>query len=162
MTRRRLVLALLVLAAACGSAQVAPENRTRTRSDLLTLEVEAGKWLPLDTKSANFDNIADAQTPSATLLDGYLDAAVPPPAGDIHAVIAPHAGIMFSGPVAACAYKAVAAQAYDVAVLVGPSHFVGFDGVALYPEGAFATPFAFRPTAATSFPDTAPPSFLTP
>ena len=30
---------------------------------------------------------------------------------------------------------------YDVAVLVGPSHFAAFDGVALYPEGAFASPF---------------------
>lgn len=43
--------------------------------ELLTLEVDAGKWLPLDTKSANFDNIADVQMPSATLLDAYLDAA---------------------------------------------------------------------------------------
>ena len=47
----------------------------RSVRDLLTLEVDANKWLPLDTKSANFDNIADAQTPSATLLDAYLDAA---------------------------------------------------------------------------------------
>jgi hypothetical protein len=47
----------------------------RSVRDLLTLQVDAGKWLPLDTKSANFDNIADVQTPSATLLDGYLDAA---------------------------------------------------------------------------------------
>jgi uracil-DNA glycosylase len=47
----------------------------RSIRDLLTLDVDAGKWLPLDTKSANFDNIADAQTPSATLLDAYLDAA---------------------------------------------------------------------------------------
>ncbi|HEY9228568.1 MAG TPA: DUF1587 domain-containing protein, partial [Gemmatimonadaceae bacterium] len=43
--------------------------------ELLTLDVNAGDWLPLDTKSANFDNIADVQTPSATLLDAYLDAA---------------------------------------------------------------------------------------
>jgi hypothetical protein len=42
---------------------------------LLGLEVDPGKWLPLDTKSANFDNIADVQMPSATLLDSYLDAA---------------------------------------------------------------------------------------
>ncbi|MEO5568029.1 MAG: DUF1592 domain-containing protein [Gemmatimonadaceae bacterium] len=42
---------------------------------LLTLDVDASKWLPLDTKSANFDNIADVQVPSATLLDSYLDAA---------------------------------------------------------------------------------------
>ena len=47
----------------------------RSVRDLLGLEIDAGKWLPLDTKSANFDNIADAQTPSATLLDAYLDAA---------------------------------------------------------------------------------------
>jgi hypothetical protein len=43
--------------------------------ELLTIDVSAGDWLPLDTKSANFDNIADAQMPSATLLDAYLDAA---------------------------------------------------------------------------------------
>lgn len=42
---------------------------------LLSLDVDPGKWLPLDTKSANFDNIADVQMPSATLLDAYLDAA---------------------------------------------------------------------------------------
>jgi hypothetical protein len=38
MKRLVLVLSLLLLAAACGSAQVAPENRTRTRSDRLTQE----------------------------------------------------------------------------------------------------------------------------
>jgi len=48
---------------------------TRSIKELLTLEIDAGKWLPLDTKSANFDNIADVQMPSATLLDAYLDAA---------------------------------------------------------------------------------------
>jgi hypothetical protein len=47
----------------------------RAIRDLLTLEVDAGRWLPLDTKSANFDNIADVQMPSATLIDAYLDAA---------------------------------------------------------------------------------------
>ncbi|MGH9324972.1 MAG: DUF1592 domain-containing protein [Vicinamibacteria bacterium] len=43
--------------------------------DLLSLDIEAGDYLPLDTKSANFDNIADAQMLSATLLEGYLRAA---------------------------------------------------------------------------------------
>jgi hypothetical protein len=47
----------------------------RSIKALLTLDVDASKWLPLDTKSANFDNIADVQVPSATLLDSYLDAA---------------------------------------------------------------------------------------
>lgn len=48
------------------------ENAVR---DLVGLEVSAGDWLPLDTKSANFDNIADAQMLSPTLLDSYLNAA---------------------------------------------------------------------------------------
>jgi hypothetical protein len=43
--------------------------------DLLALDIDAGEYLPLDTKSANFDNIADAQMLSATLLEGYLRAA---------------------------------------------------------------------------------------
>lgn len=43
--------------------------------DLLGLVVDAGAILPLDTKSANFDNIADVQTPSPTLVIAYLNAA---------------------------------------------------------------------------------------
>jgi len=47
----------------------------RSIHDLLGLDVDAGGWLPLDTKSANFDNIADAQALSPTLLESYLNAA---------------------------------------------------------------------------------------
>ena len=47
----------------------------RSIHDLLALDVDAGNWLPLDTKSANFDNIADAQALSPTLLEAYLNAA---------------------------------------------------------------------------------------
>jgi len=53
-------------------------NRTEYRNSikaLLDLDVDAGQWLPLDQKSANFDNIADEQTISATLLESYLNAA---------------------------------------------------------------------------------------
>jgi Protein of unknown function (DUF1592)/Protein of unknown function (DUF1588)/Protein of unknown function (DUF1585)/Protein of unknown function (DUF1587)/Protein of unknown function (DUF1595) len=47
----------------------------RAIADLLSLEVDAGSWLPLDQMSSNFDNIADAQTLSPTLLEAYLNAA---------------------------------------------------------------------------------------
>jgi len=47
----------------------------RAVRDLLDLEVDAGSWLPLDQKSANFDNIADVQSLSPTLLEAYLNAA---------------------------------------------------------------------------------------
>ena len=43
--------------------------------DLLGIEIDAGLYLPLDTKSENFDNIADAQHLSPSLLDAYLRAA---------------------------------------------------------------------------------------
>ena len=61
--------------------------------------------------------------------------------GDIVGLVVPHAGLMYSGPVAAYAYRQVIGREYDVVVLVGPSHYVGFEGVAIYPRGAFETPF---------------------
>jgi hypothetical protein len=73
-------------------------------------------------------------------VDRYLDEATDAPAGDLVGVIAPHAGLMYSGPVAAHAYRALRGRAFDVAVLVGPSHHVGFDGVAVVDHGAFETP----------------------
>lgn len=74
-------------------------------------------------------------------MDRYLDAVRDTPRGRVEAIIAPHAGLMFSGPVGAYAYKTAAAGGpFDAIVLVGPSHFVGFDGIAAYPSGAFATP----------------------
>ena len=66
-------------------ADAAPGRRTfqrlnraeyeRSIHDLLALDVNAGDFLPLDPKSANFDNIADAQLLSPTLMQSYLTAA---------------------------------------------------------------------------------------
>ena len=92
----------------------------------------AGTWYP---------RVAGAL---AAEVDGYLtasDRGGPGLAGDLVALIAPHAGLMYSGPVAAHAYRLLRDRRFDVAVLVGPSHFAGFDGVALFPSGGFDTPF---------------------
>src|SRR5205823_6701184 len=74
-------------------------------------------------------------------VDGYVAGAeigaLPAPI----AIIAPHAGLKYSGPVAAFAYKVVSQARYSAAVLVGPSHFVGFNGVSIWPRGAWQTPF---------------------
>jgi hypothetical protein len=62
-----------------GSRSFQRLNRVEYESsirELLGLEVNAGDFLPLDTKSANFDNIADAQLLSPTLLDAYLRGAM--------------------------------------------------------------------------------------
>ncbi|MDQ8163668.1 MAG: DUF1592 domain-containing protein [Gemmatimonadota bacterium] len=53
-------------------------NRAEYRAaiaDLLKLDVDATAYLPPDTKSDNFDNIADVQALSPTLLSAYLRAA---------------------------------------------------------------------------------------
>lgn len=47
----------------------------RLVDDLLGLRINAGDWLPEDQISASFDNIADVQTMSATLMTAYLTAA---------------------------------------------------------------------------------------
>ncbi len=58
------------------------------------------------------------------------------------ALIVPHAGYVYSGPVAACAYDELAAARGIVkrVVLIGPSHFVGGRGLALPECEAFETP----------------------
>ncbi|CAN5787014.1 AmmeMemoRadiSam system protein B [soil metagenome] len=73
-------------------------------------------------------------------VEAYLAAADVPPLSDVSALIAPHAGLMFSGPVGAYAYKAVAGSGCEVIFLVGPSHFMAFEGVSVWPEGEFASP----------------------
>lgn len=83
---------------AAAAAQPNPGNRTFQRlnraeyasaiRDVLGLDVNAGDWLPLDSMSANFDNIADEQMLSATLLEAYLNAASDisrMAVGDLHA-----------------------------------------------------------------------------
>jgi cytochrome c5 len=47
----------------------------RAIADLFGLHVDAGQWLPLDQISASFDNVADVQAFSPTLMDAYLTAA---------------------------------------------------------------------------------------
>jgi AmmeMemoRadiSam system protein B len=73
-------------------------------------------------------------------VDALLGEAQVPELPDVIAVISPHAGMMFSGGVAAHAYRAVQGRKYEVVALVGPSHYVGFDGVAIHSAGAFETP----------------------
>src|SRR5918999_5494211 len=64
------------------------------------------------------------------------------PAGaQLIGLVAPHAGLVYSGPVAAYAYRLLRDRAFDLIVLVGPSHYVGFEGVSVWPAGAFETPF---------------------
>src|SRR5262245_61370994 len=63
------------------------------------------------------------------------------------AIIVPHAGYAFSGPVAARAYAALAPAAARIrrVVLLGPAHFVWIEGVAAPAAMAFGTPLGLVP-----------------
>jgi hypothetical protein len=93
----------------------------------------AGSWYP------------GTQRALTEAIDAHLANADRTVTGDLVALVAPHAGLMYSGPVAAHAYRLLQGRTFDVAVLVGPSHFIGFDGVSIVPTGGFETPLGVSP-----------------
>ena len=85
--------------------------------------------------------LAEARTP------GDFNARPEPVSGTVAtavplALIAPHAGYRYSGPIAASAFKVLEAASRPIhrVVVIGPSHFVPFAGVALPEAEVFETP----------------------
>ncbi|MBL26878.1 MAG: extradiol dioxygenase [Rhodospirillaceae bacterium] len=80
----------------------------------------------------------------AAAVDAYLAAAEPEPAETAlpKALIVPHAGFVYSGPVAASAYRRIAPLRDRIrrVVLLGPSHRVPFRGIAATRADAYASP----------------------
>jgi len=64
----------------------------------------------------------------------------PHPDSQLKALVAPHAGYVYSGRVAAHAYKQAQKKTFDTVVIIGPSHHFGFRGCSIYPEGSYASP----------------------
>jgi len=71
-------------------------------------------------------------------LRGATPSVAPPP----KAIIVPHAGYIYSGPVAASAYAQIAPLRTTIrrVVLLGPAHRVGFIGIATSSASHFHTP----------------------
>lgn len=81
-----------------------------------------------------------------TMLQEFLAAAAPAGVAP-KALIVPHAGYIYSGPVAATAYAQLRAAREEIRriVLLGPSHRVPFRGLALSSAQVFATPLGDVP-----------------
>jgi AmmeMemoRadiSam system protein B len=62
--------------------------------------------------------------------------------GRLRALVEPHAGYVYSGPVAAFGYKLLAAMARQPSriIILGPSHYAGFFGAAEAGANAWQTP----------------------
>ena len=83
-------------------------------------------------------------------LAGEVDAllaAAAPPTMTARAIVSPHAGLKYSGPVAAWSYRALSQRACEAVVLVGPSHRVAFPGCAMLGHGSLETPWKPLPIA---------------
>lgn len=63
-----------------------------------------------------------------------------PDVGEVRGLLVPHAGYMFSGGVAAAAWKAVEGEKFDAVLLVGPSHRIPLDHSAVLVDGSYSTP----------------------
>lgn len=63
--------------------------------------------------------------------------------GDIRAIIVPHAGYIYSGQVAAYAFKEISEEPFKKIIIISPSHYTGFDGISVYNKGLFETPLGF-------------------
>ncbi len=92
----------------------------------------AGSWYPAQPNTLQ------------QLLDDFMRQAFP--VGDVspRGIVVPHAGIVYSGPVAASAYAALDRD-YDVVVLLGTSHRYRFDTLSVYAGKSLETPLGPLP-----------------
>jgi hypothetical protein len=67
--------------------------------------------------------------------------------GEVVSLIAPHAGYVYSGQVAAHAYNLIRGEKFAAVIVIGPSHRVAFHGVSIFSKGGYETPLGIVPVA---------------
>jgi MEMO1 family protein len=102
----------------------------------LRKSVIAGSWYPGDPSILRRDIENYFNSVSALELEG-----------EVVGLIAPHAGYVYSGQIAANAYNLIRGKKYDVVIVIGPSHRVAFHGVSVFSKGGFETPLGIVPIA---------------
>jgi AmmeMemoRadiSam system protein B len=89
----------------------------------------AGRWYEGNPKSL------------AHAVDQYLEQAeLPELAGEVVAVIAPHAGHIYSGPVAGYAFAAIRGEKPDLVAVLSPMHQPYYEPLLTSAHAAYATP----------------------
>jgi AmmeMemoRadiSam system protein B len=91
--------------------------------------IVAGKFYPEDKKDLE------------DMIDEFLmQAEIQEIEGKIFGILVPHAGYVFSGPVAAYSYKTISNKNFKRVILIGDSHYEYFDGVSIWEKGKWITP----------------------
>jgi len=94
----------------------------------------AGQWYPSDPRRL------------ASQVDQYIDAAhLPEVGGEIVAVMAPHAGHLYSGPVAGYAFAALRGLSPKLVAVVSPMHYPYAEPLLTTAHPAYATPLGEIP-----------------
>ncbi len=96
--------------------------------------VIAGSWYPGDSSILKKD-----------IEDYFSNVAVDKIEGHIVGLVAPHAGYVYSGQVAAYAYHTIRKKLYDTVFVISPSHRMAFPGVSVYLGGGYETPLGVVP-----------------
>ena len=115
-----------------------------------------GDAMVLQADKESFRNIRSAAVagrfyPASTAvlkqsIDLFLSEAIPASVENPLAIIAPHAGYIFSGQICADAYSQVRNHAYDTVVILGTNHTSPhFDKVSIYSGDGFKTPLGIAP-----------------
>jgi AmmeMemoRadiSam system protein B/AmmeMemoRadiSam system protein A len=75
------------------------------------------------------------------LIAKYMaDAEAPTMTGTPAVLVVPHAGYIYSGPVAAYGFKTLSGMDFKTVVILAASHFFPYRGASIYSEGFFKTP----------------------
>lgn len=90
--------------------------------------IHAGSWYPGKEKDLK------------EMVQTFLKNARIKVSGEIAGLVSPHAGYVYSGPVAAFAYKTVENQEFDDVIVIGPSHHYGFSGASVDTMAGRKTP----------------------
>jgi AmmeMemoRadiSam system protein B len=78
-------------------------------------------------------------------ITGRLGSARTAPRPRLRGIIAPHAGYVYSGAVAAEAFAAARGGRFARALIIGPAHYIAFRGLAVPVHAAFHTPLGEVP-----------------
>lgn len=81
----------------------------------------------------------------AKTVDDLLREAKLVPVKNLRALVCPHAGYEYSGPVAAVGYKLVAGRDFRTVIVMAPSHYARFTGAAIPEVDACETPLGMIP-----------------
>lgn len=101
----------------------------------------AGQWYPASPAAL------------AQMVDHFLDRAqeaMPALTGEVVGLVAPHAGYLYSGPVAGYAFAAVRGRAYDLVAVVSPMHYPARGPLLTSGHQAYATPLGPVPVDQTA------------